>query len=107
MCPCGGVRRRAAGSYVGSDPRVDRAAARAARGGAARQPGASRAAATYRAYRASEMQGALAIDATQERPPAETIGAVRSERVMLLVSLSAAAGVIHAKALFDHASHYW
>ena len=31
----------------------------------------------------------------------------RSERTMLLVVLAAAAGLIHAKALFDHAPHYW
>jgi hypothetical protein len=56
---------------------------------------------------ATEMHGELAIDATQQREPAEAAAAARSERVMLLVGLSAAGGVIHAKALFDHASHYW
>jgi hypothetical protein len=33
--------------------------------------------------------------------------AARSPRLMLIVALSAAAGVIHARAMFDHASHYW
>jgi hypothetical protein len=36
-------------------------------------------------------------------PPA----AERSSRLLLLVALSASAGVIHAKALVDHAGHYW
>ncbi|MEA2128744.1 MAG: hypothetical protein QOJ85_1635 [Solirubrobacteraceae bacterium] len=36
-------------------------------------------------------------------PPA---AAERSSRLLLLVTLSASAGVIHAKALFDHAGHY-
>ena len=31
----------------------------------------------------------------------------RSERTLLLVGLSAAAGLIHAKATVDHAAHYW
>src|SRR4051794_28129990 len=31
----------------------------------------------------------------------------RSPRLLLLVALSGSAGVIHARALFDHASHYW
>jgi hypothetical protein len=33
--------------------------------------------------------------------------ASRTPRLLLLVALSASAGVIHARALFDHASHYW
>jgi hypothetical protein len=31
----------------------------------------------------------------------------RSPRLLLLVAVSGSAGVIHARALFDHASHYW
>jgi len=49
------------------------------------------------------------IEATAERPqadPARPDGA-RSERLLLLVVISAGAGVIHAKAMFDHATHYW
>jgi hypothetical protein len=56
---------------------------------------------------ASDVRGELVIDPTQERATPQAAVAARSERVMLLVSLSAAAGVIHGKALFDHASHYW
>lgn len=36
------------------------------------------------------------------RPAAE-----RSPPVMLLVALSAGAGIIHARAMIDHMSHYW
>lgn len=49
------------------------------------------------------------IEATAERPqtgPGQP-DAARSERLVLLVVISACAGVIHAKAMFDHATHYW
>lgn len=39
--------------------------------------------------------------------PSPPAAAERSSRVLLLVVLSASAGVIHAKALFDHAGHSW
>jgi uncharacterized membrane protein YsdA (DUF1294 family) len=56
---------------------------------------------------ASEVHSELVIEAPPSRPAAEAVPAVRSERLMLLVALSIAAGVIHARALFDHATHYW
>ncbi|MDP1849794.1 MAG: hypothetical protein Q8K79_18555 [Solirubrobacteraceae bacterium] len=55
---------------------------------------------------AGDMQGELATEGAQVRP----VGAAsleRSERTILLVVLSAMTGLIHAKALLDHASHYW
>ena len=49
------------------------------------------------------------IEATVERPQADPDrpDAARSARLVLLVVISACAGVIHAKAMFDHATHYW
>jgi len=67
----------------------------------------SRAAPTYRAYMASDVHPEVVIDATQARNAQDVATAARSERTMLLVCLSAAAGLIHAKALIDHAPHYW
>jgi hypothetical protein len=49
----------------------------------------------------------MVIDAPQAAPAAEAAPAERSERTMLLVALALAAGVIHARAMFDHATHYW
>ena len=34
-------------------------------------------------------------------------GVVRSPRILLLIGLSAVAGLIHAKAFVDHVDHYW
>lgn len=62
---------------------------------------------TYRAYMASDVQPELAIDAAQPRDATDVASAARSERTLLLVCLSAAAGLIHAKALIDHVGHYW
>ena len=56
---------------------------------------------------ASDVHAELVIDAAQEGGDAQTASGERSERVLLLVSLSAAAGLIHGKALVDHAAHYW
>jgi hypothetical protein len=56
---------------------------------------------------ASEMQ---TIEAAVERPDEPRRGrpaGARPERLLLLVAISACAGVIHAKAMFDHATHYW
>ena len=61
----------------------------------------------YRAYMASDVQSEPVIDAAQADPDAEAAPAGRSERTMLLVALALAAGIIHARALFDHATHYW
>ena len=62
---------------------------------------------TYRAYMACDMQGELATEQAQARAVPGTAPAERSERTMLLVVLAAMTGLIHAKALFDHAAHYW
>lgn len=56
---------------------------------------------------AGDMQGELATEGAQARPLAGVASVERSERTMLLVVLSAMTGLIHAKALLDHASHYW
>jgi hypothetical protein len=61
----------------------------------------------YLPYMAGEVHSELVIEAAPARPAPEAPAAVRSERTMLLVALSVAAGVIHARALFDHATHYW
>ncbi len=55
----------------------------------------------------SEVQGELATEGAQARSATDVVSAVRSERTLLLVGLSAAAALIHAKALVDHAPHYW
>lgn len=47
-----------------------------------------------------------AIEHSTEPSLAPPAGA-RSPRLLLLVALSGSAGLIHARALFDHASHYW
>ena len=47
------------------------------------------------------------MEAAQTRRAAEAVPSARSDRTMLLVALALAAGVIHARALFDHATHYW
>ncbi|MEA2194039.1 MAG: hypothetical protein QOG42_473 [Solirubrobacteraceae bacterium] len=54
---------------------------------------------------AGDVHGELLIDGAPARPADAQVA--RSERTMLLVGLSAAAGIIHARALFDHATHYW
>src|SRR5215212_7342546 len=48
-------------------------------------------------------------EATVERPQAGPgrRDAARPERLLLLVAISVCAGAIHAKAMFDHATHYW
>lgn len=56
---------------------------------------------------AGDVHSEVVIDATQPRSAPEVAAAARSERTILLVCLSAAAGVIHGKAMIDHASHYW
>jgi len=56
---------------------------------------------------ASDVHSELVLDAPQAQPAAEAAPAERSERTMLLVALALAAGVIHGRALFDHATHYW
>jgi hypothetical protein len=56
---------------------------------------------------AREVHSELTIDAVPARGGADVASGERSERTMLLVCLSAAAGLIHGKALIDHASHYW
>ncbi len=55
----------------------------------------------------SDVRGELVIEGTQAPPGTSAASAERSERTLMLVGLSLAAGVIHAKALVDHASHYW
>lgn len=45
-----------------------------------------------------------APDASSAPPPAAI---VRSPRILLIAGVSVATGVIHAKALIDHANHYW
>ena len=62
---------------------------------------------TYRAYMPGDVQGELITEETQTRSVPDEASADRSERTMLLVVLSATAGLIHAKALVDHAPHYW
>lgn len=37
----------------------------------------------------------------------QATGPTRSARVLLLVALAAATGALHAKAMVDHAGHYW
>ena len=56
---------------------------------------------------AGDMQRELATEGAQAAAATGAAAAERSERTMLLVVLSAMTGLIHAKALFDHASHYW
>jgi hypothetical protein len=59
---------------------------------------------------ASDVHSELVIDpahAPAADGVAEPVPAERSDRTMLLVGLSIAAGVVHARALFDHATHYW
>ena len=59
---------------------------------------------------AGDMQGELMVEEAHARPATGVASAERSERserTMLLVILAATAALIHAKALFDHASHYW
>ncbi|MBW3607189.1 MAG: hypothetical protein KY463_02330 [Actinobacteria bacterium] len=56
---------------------------------------------------ATEVQGELATERARARSAPDAACAERSERTRLLVVLAAAAGLIHAKALFDHATHYW
>lgn len=53
------------------------------------------------------MQGELVTEAAHARPAAGVASVARSERTLLAVALAAAAGLIHVKALFDHAGHYW
>ena len=79
-------------------PRADRTRANPAPPPAAR---------TYRAYMPGDVQGELVTEGAQARSATDASSAERSERTMLLVVLSAAAGLIHAKALIDHAPHYW
>ncbi len=57
-----------------------------------------------RAERPEAAGPASSPDASPAPPPA---GIVRSPRVLLIAGVSVATGVIHAKALIDHASHYW
>lgn len=56
---------------------------------------------------ARDMQGELMAEEAHARPAPGVAPAERSERTMLLVILAATAALIHAKALFDHAPHYW
>ncbi len=56
---------------------------------------------------AGDVHGELLIDAAQPQPATDAAPAARSERTMLLVGLSLAAGIIHGRAFFDHATHYW
>jgi len=56
---------------------------------------------------AGDVHRELVIDAAQERGGTQTVSAERSDRVLLLVGLSAVTGLIHAKAAIDHAPHYW
>jgi hypothetical protein len=63
----------------------------------------------YRAYMAGEVHSELLVDEPRTRTATQTEAepVERSDRILLVVGLSLAAGVIHAKALFDHATHYW
>lgn len=54
----------------------------------------------------SEVQAELVSERSPAAPATE-IAVQRSERTLLLAVLAGAAAVIHAKALLDHASHYW
>jgi hypothetical protein len=53
----------------------------------------------------------MSTQAPLKRPahpgPSPPVATECSSRVLLLVTLSASAGVIHARALVDHAGHYW
>jgi hypothetical protein len=53
----------------------------------------------------------MSTQAALRRPtdpdPSPPAAQERSSRLLLLVALSMFAGVIHAKALFDHVGHYW
>jgi len=53
------------------------------------------------------MRGEPAIEGARARALTRVAAVERSERTMLLVVLSAMTALIHAKALLDHASHYW
>lgn len=57
-------------------------------------------------YTVSEVQVELVSQRAQPAP-ATDVAAERSERTLLLVVVAAAAALIHAKALVDHAPHYW
>ena len=70
-------------------------------------PASSPPARTYRAHMSSDVHGDVATEGAQPRTATDAVSAARSERTMLLVVLAAAAGLIHAKALIDHAPHYW
>jgi len=61
----------------------------------------------YRAYMPSDVRGELATGGAQARSAIDAAPIERSERVLLLVSLAAAAGLIHVKALIDNAPHFW
>lgn len=92
---------------VGSYPRPVAGARRPAGGDrAGANPAPCPPAPTYRAYMAGNMQGELTAE-EHARPATAVAPGERSERTMLLVILAATAGLIHAKALFDHAPHYW
>lgn len=56
---------------------------------------------------ASEVQRELVSEGAQAASATGAASVERSERTLLLVVLAAAAGLIHAKALLDHATHYW
>lgn len=56
---------------------------------------------------ASDVHSELVIDAAPAPAAVEAAPVERSERTMLLVALALAAGIIHGRALFDHATHYW
>ena len=53
------------------------------------------------------MRGEPATGGAQARGVPAAASGERSERTTLLVVLAAMTGLIHAKALLDHASHYW
>lgn len=53
------------------------------------------------------MQGELATAGARARTATGAASVERPERTMLLVVVSAMAGLIHAKALLDHAPHDW
>ncbi len=48
----------------------------------------------------------LVRDPEDERPAAPA-AVVRSPRILLLIGVSAVAGLIHGKAFIDHVDHYW
>ena len=66
-----------------------------------------------RSYRCGRMATDVQHDPVTELPDAirpdstDSSGRTRSARTLLLVALAAAAGVLHAKAMVDHAGHYW